>query len=69
MVKIKLIARENASTNQVNISLEPCIGKGTAKENAAGAALLIKISQLLSSWEDETKDPSNYIELPDSWKD
>ena len=32
MTKIKVIARENAVDNKINITIEPCIKNGTRKE-------------------------------------
>ena len=61
MVKIKLIARENYTTGTVNVSLEPLISKGSAKENQAGAYLLLKISNMLSDLENELNSVESYI--------
>lgn len=53
MTKIKVIARENAVDNKINITIEPCIKNGTRKEQEMGLALVMKISQMLKEWEDE----------------
>ena len=61
MVKIKLIARESLTDGRVSVSLEPLISKGSAKENQAGAYLLLKISNMLSDLENELNSAESYI--------